>query len=160
MIDRLVIVGAGLIGGSFALALKEAGVVRSVAGLGRSPEAMARALELGIVDQVCATAQEAMRGADLVLIAAPVGQTGPILASLLPWLEPSTLITDAGSTKCDVVAAASAALGARVSQFVPGHPIAGSESNGPDAAIRASSRNDSTSRCSLARSGRIRLITT
>ncbi|UVW29870.1 prephenate dehydrogenase/arogenate dehydrogenase family protein [Massilia sp. H6] len=134
MIDRLVIVGAGLIGGSFALALKEAGAVRCVAGLGRSPAALARALELGIVDQVCSTAQEAMRGADLVLLAAPVGQTEPILASLLPYLEPATLITDAGSTKCDVVAAARRALGARVGQFVPGHPIAGSESNGPEAA--------------------------
>ena len=133
-IDRLVVVGVGLIGGSFALALKEAGAVRSVAGLGREPEAMARARALGIVDEVCATPQQAMRGADLVLLAAPVGQTGAILASLLPWLEPQTVITDAGSTKCDVVASARAALGERIGQFVPGHPIAGSESNGPDAA--------------------------
>ncbi|VXB25028.1 prephenate dehydrogenase/arogenate dehydrogenase family protein [Massilia sp. 9I] len=134
MIDRLVIVGVGLIGGSFALALKQAGVARTVAGLGREPRAMARALELGIVDEVCDTPEQAMRGADLVLLAAPVGQTGTILASLLPHLEPHTIITDAGSTKCDVVAAARAALGERVRQFVPGHPIAGSESNGPDAA--------------------------
>ncbi|MGI4716779.1 MAG: prephenate dehydrogenase [Janthinobacterium lividum] len=135
MIDRLVVVGAGLIGGSFALALKAAGAVRSVAGLGRDPEAMARALALGIVDEVCATPEQAMRGADLVLLAAPVAQTGPILAALLPYLEPHTVITDAGSTKCDVVAAARAMLGPRVGQFVPGHPIAGSESNGPDAAM-------------------------
>ncbi len=134
MIDRLVIVGVGLIGGSFALALKAAGAVRTVAGLGRSPEAMARALELGIVDEVCSSPQEAMRGADLVLLAAPVGQTGAILESLLPHLEAQTIITDAGSTKCDVVAAARHALRGRVGQFVPGHPIAGSESNGPDAA--------------------------
>lgn len=133
-IERLVVVGAGLIGGSFALALKAAGAVRTVAGLGRDPQAMARALELGIVDEVCNTPQEAMRGADLVLLAAPVGQTGAILASLLPHLEPQTVITDAGSTKCDVVASARSALGGRVMQFVPGHPIAGSESNGPDAA--------------------------
>ncbi|MGI4846504.1 MAG: prephenate dehydrogenase [Janthinobacterium lividum] len=134
MIDRLVVVGVGLIGGSFALALKQAGVVRSVAGLGREPAAMARALALGIVDEVCETPQQAMRGADLVLLAAPVGQTGAILASLLPHLEPHTILTDAGSTKCDVVASARAALGERIRQFVPGHPIAGSESNGPDAA--------------------------
>jgi prephenate dehydrogenase len=134
MIDRLVVVGVGLIGGSFALALKQAGVVRTVAGLGREPQAMARALELGIVDEVCASPAQAMRGADMVLLAAPVGQTGTILAALLPHLEPHTVITDAGSTKCDVVAAARAALGGRVRQFVPGHPIAGSESNGPDAA--------------------------
>ncbi|KFC63039.1 prephenate dehydrogenase/arogenate dehydrogenase family protein [Massilia sp. LC238] len=134
MIDRLVVVGVGLIGGSFALALKQAGVVRSVAGLGREPAAMARALELGIVDEVCETPQQAMCGADLVLLAAPVGQTGAILASLLPYLERHTVVTDAGSTKCDVVASARAALGERIRQFVPGHPIAGSESNGPDAA--------------------------
>jgi len=135
MIGRLVVVGAGLIGGSFALALKSAGQVGTVAGLGREPQAMARALALGIVDEVCATPEQAMRSADLVLLAAPVGQTGAILASLLPYLEPQTIITDAGSTKCDVVASARAALGERINQFVPGHPIAGSESNGPDAAM-------------------------
>jgi prephenate dehydrogenase len=96
---------------------------------------MARALELGIVDSVAESAQDAMAGADLVLLAAPVAQTGPILQSLLPWLEPGTIITDAGSTKCDVVAAARQVLGERVAQFVPGHPIAGRESNGPDAAL-------------------------
>lgn len=144
MIDRLVVVGAGLIGGSFALALKAAGAVRSVAGLGREPQAMARALELGIVDEVCATPEQAMRGADLVLLAAPVGQTGAILASLLPHLEPHTVVTDAGSTKCDVVAAARAALGGRIGQFVPGHPIAGSESNGPDAATAGLYRGKKT----------------
>ncbi|MCC2954545.1 prephenate dehydrogenase/arogenate dehydrogenase family protein [Massilia sp. IC2-477] len=134
MIERLVVIGVGLIGGSFALALKAAGAVRHVAGLGRDPQAMARALELGIVDEVCDMPEQAMRGADLVLLAAPVGQTGPILASLLPFLEPQTIITDAGSTKCDVVLAARGVLGERIGQFVPGHPIAGSESNGPDAA--------------------------
>jgi len=135
MIERLVVIGVGLIGGSFALALKQAGAVRHVAGLGRDPQAMARALALGIVDEVCTTVEEAMRGADMVLLAAPVGQTATILASLLPYLAPHTIITDAGSTKCDVVASAREALGERIHQFVPGHPIAGSESNGPDAAM-------------------------
>ncbi|MFC0250775.1 prephenate dehydrogenase [Massilia consociata] len=144
MIGRLVVVGAGLIGGSFALALKAAGAVKTVAGLGRSAEAMARARELGIVDEICDTPQQALRGADLVLLAAPVGQTGPILDSLLPYLEPQTVITDAGSTKCDVVAAARQALGPRVRQFVPGHPIAGSESNGPDAAMAGLYRGKKT----------------
>jgi prephenate dehydrogenase len=134
MLGKVVIIGAGLIGGSFALALKSAGAARTVVGMGRSPQVMARALELGIVDAVAASPREAMQGADLVLLAAPVAQTGPILASLLPWLEEGTVITDAGSTKGDVVAAARAALGERVRQFVPGHPIAGRESNGPDAA--------------------------
>lgn len=135
MFDKVVIVGVGLIGGSFALSLKAAGAVKHVVGMGRSAEVLARALELGIVDEITTSAQDAMRGADLVLVAAPVAQTGRILQSLLPWLEPQTVITDAGSTKSDVVAAAREVLGERIGQFVPGHPIAGRESNGPDAAI-------------------------
>jgi len=135
MLDKIVIVGVGLIGGSFALALKRAGQVREVVGVGRHPEALARALALGIIDRVCDDYADALTGADLVMLAAPVAQTGPILAALLPHLAPGTIVTDAGSTKCDVVAAARAALGERVHQFVPGHPIAGSEANGPDAAL-------------------------
>ena len=134
MLAKVVIVGVGLIGGSFALALKRAGAVAHVVGVGRAPEALARARELGIIDEVAASIADAMRGADLVLIAAPVGQTQAILAGLRPYLEPHTVVTDAGSTKSDVVAAARAALGDQVHQFVPGHPIAGSEANGPDAA--------------------------
>ncbi|MDY0976457.1 prephenate dehydrogenase/arogenate dehydrogenase family protein [Massilia sp. CFBP9012] len=135
MLAKVVIVGVGLIGGSFALALKNAGQVGEVVGIGRHPEALARALELGIVDRITEDYADALRGADLVLLAAPVAQTGAILSALLPHLEPQTVVTDAGSTKCDVVAAARAVLGGRVHQFVPGHPIAGSESNGPDAAL-------------------------
>ena len=134
MFNKVVIVGVGLIGGSFARALRAAGAVKTLVGVGRSAEAMARALELGIIDEV-ATIESAMSGADLVLIAAPVAQTGRILASMLPYLEPHTVITDAGSTKTDVAQAAREALGERVGQFVPGHPIAGRETNGPDAAI-------------------------
>ena len=134
MLDKVVIVGVGLIGGSFALGLKAAGAVRRVVGIGREPQAMARALELGIVDEVATSFEEA-RDADLVLLAAPVAQTGRILAALLPHLGARTVVTDAGSTKGDVVAAARDVLGERIHQFVPGHPIAGSESNGPDAAI-------------------------
>ena len=135
MLGKVVIVGVGLIGGSFALALRQAGAARHIVGMERSLEALNRALALGIVDSITTSAQEALEAADLVLLAAPVAQTGPILASLLPYLEPGTVITDAGSTKGDVVATARAILGARVGQFVPGHPIAGRESNGPDAAI-------------------------
>jgi prephenate dehydrogenase len=135
MFDKVVIVGVGLIGGSFALGLKAAGAVRSVVGLERSAQALARARELGIIDEACTDPKEALRGADLVLLAAPVAQTEAILGQLAPWLEPHTIVTDAGSTKSDVVASARAALGERVRQFVPGHPIAGRESNGPDAAL-------------------------
>ena len=134
MFGKIVIVGVGLIGGSFALGLKRAGAVESVVGLDRSPGALARARELGIIDAVAASPAEAMRGADLVLIAAPVAQTEAILRALLPHLEAGTIVTDAGSIKTDVVAAARRALAAKAGQFVPGHPIAGLESNGPDAA--------------------------
>jgi prephenate dehydrogenase len=134
MFSRVVVIGVGLIGGSFALALKQAGAVRQIVGLGRSEEAMARALALGIIDEIATNPADAVRGADLVLIAAPVAQTAPILAAILPHLEAHTIVTDAGSTKSDVVAAARAVLGNRIGQFVPGHPIAGSEANGPDAA--------------------------
>ncbi len=135
MLNKVVVIGVGLIGGSFALALKQAGAVGVVVGMGRSAASMQRALELGIIDSVTTSAEEAMRGASLVLIAAPVAQTQAILASLMPYLEAGTVVTDAGSTKSDVVAAARAALGIKIGQFVPGHPIAGRESNGPDAAI-------------------------
>jgi prephenate dehydrogenase len=135
VLNKVVIFGVGLIGGSFARALKHAGVVATVVGMGRSQASMARALELGIIDQIGGDMAEAMEGADLVLLAAPVAQTGAILAAIAPHLRPGTIVTDAGSTKSDVVAAARAALKDKVAQFVPGHPIAGRETNGPDAAI-------------------------
>jgi len=135
MLGKVVIVGTGLIGGSFALALKRAGAVREVVGMERAPDAAARALALGIADSIAASPQAAMNGADLVLLAAPVAQTARILETLLPYLEPGTVLTDAGSTKADVAATARAVLGERARQFVPGHPIAGRETNGPDAAL-------------------------
>jgi prephenate dehydrogenase len=135
MFGRIVIVGVGLIGGSFARGLKTAGAAGTIVGLERSAQALARAQELGIIDVACTDPREALKGADLVLLAAPVAQTGAILQQLAPHLEPHTIVTDAGSTKSDVVASARAVLGERIGQFVPGHPIAGRESNGPDAAI-------------------------
>jgi prephenate dehydrogenase len=132
---KIVICGVGLIGGSFALALKKAGVVQQVVGIGRSAAALERAGELGIIDVIGVSPAAALDDADLVLIAAPVAQTAAILESIRPHLQAGTVVTDAGSTKTDVVAAARAALGDKIAQFVPGHPIAGREQNGPDAAI-------------------------
>src|SRR4051812_18526788 len=132
---KIAIFGVGLIGGSFALALRKAGAVQQIVGVGRTPASMARAKELGIIDAISTSVADALQGADLVLIAAPVAQTQAILASIHPHLQPGTVVTDAGSTKTDVVAAARAALGEKIAQFVPGHPIAGRELNGPDAAI-------------------------
>ncbi|WP_345249196.1 prephenate dehydrogenase [Pigmentiphaga soli] len=129
----LAVAGVGLIGGSFAAALRRAGAVGRVLGVGRRPETLARARELGLIDEAVSAAEAAAR-ADLLLLSVPVGATGQMLEALAPHLRADAIVTDAGSTKQDVVAAARAALGARIGQFVPGHPIAGSERSGPDAA--------------------------
>ena len=132
---KIAIFGVGLIGGSFALALKKSGAVGEVLGVGRRRETLLRAAELGIIDSHTEDVAQAVAGADLVLIAAPVAQTSALLEAIAPHLQPDTVVTDAGSTKTDVVAAARAALGPKIHQFVPGHPIAGREQNGPDAAL-------------------------
>lgn len=134
-LDKVVIFGVGLIGGSFALALKQQAAAKQIVGLERNYNSLLRALELGIIDVAATDLETALVGADLVLIAAPVAQTEAILTAIYPYLEPHTVVTDAGSTKADVVAAARRALGHKIHQFVPAHPIAGRESNGPDAAI-------------------------
>ncbi|RKP52085.1 prephenate dehydrogenase [Trinickia fusca] len=141
--EKLVIFGVGLIGGSLARALRERGGVArggSIVGVGRSSASGERARQLGVVDEIAALEDDAslaraLAGADLVLLAAPVAQTGPLLRRIAPFLDAATLITDAGSTKSDVIAAAREALGARIGQFVPGHPIAGRESSGVEAAL-------------------------
>lgn len=135
MFKKIAIFGVGLIGGSFALALKKAGAAERIVGVGRSATSLARARELGIIDRISPSVEEAVRDTDLVLIAAPVAQTEAILSAIEPHLQPGTVVTDAGSTKTDVAAAARKALGKKIAQFVPGHPIAGRELNGPDAAI-------------------------
>jgi prephenate dehydrogenase len=134
---KIAIFGVGLIGGSFALALKKAGAVEQLVGVGRQLSTLQRAQELGIIDSIATSVADAAAGADLILIAAPVAQTGAILASIQPHLQAGTIVTDAGSTKSDVVLAARAALGDKIAQFVPGHPIAGREQNGPEAALAA-----------------------
>jgi len=134
LFERVAIIGVGLIGGSFALALKSAGACGSIVGVGRNPDNLARARALGVIDEQASDAAQAAQDADLVLLAAPVAQTPAILAALAPRLAGHTLLTDAGSTKRDAVAAARSALGARAAQFVPGHPIAGAEASGVGAA--------------------------
>ena len=135
MLKKIAIFGVGLIGGSFALSLKKAGCVAEVVGVGRTRASLARAQEIGIVDRIAVSVEDAVTGADLVLVAAPVAQTEAILAAIHPHLHAGAVVTDAGSTKTDVVAAARKTLREKVAQFVPGHPIAGREQNGPEAAI-------------------------
>jgi len=137
-IGKLVVVGVGLIGGSCALALKGAGAVREVVGVGRTRSNLDEARSRGIVDRAHAlgdawTAE--LAEADVVLVATPVGEIAPMLATIARHAGPSTIVTDAGSTKGDVVAAARAAFGASVARFVPGHPIAGTEHSGAAAAF-------------------------
>ena len=134
-LDKIVIAGVGLIGGSFALALKQAGAVREVVGIGRTQAALNNALQLGVIDAIAGDWASAMQGADLVLLAMPVGAMETAMQALLPHLEMHTVVTDAGSTKRDVVHAAERILGTRIAQFVPGHPIAGAEKSGAAAAL-------------------------
>ncbi|MFO1346685.1 MAG: prephenate dehydrogenase/arogenate dehydrogenase family protein [Rhodocyclaceae bacterium] len=131
---KVVVFGVGLIGGSFALALKAAGEVGEVVGFGRSLGTLKQALELGIIDRIGANPGQEVADADLVLIATPVGQMPEIMARIAPYLGPDTVVTDGGSTKSDVVAAARTAFGDKIGQFVPAHPIAGAENSGAAAA--------------------------
>ena len=134
MIEKLVIVGVGLIGGSFALALKQQGLVRRVVGIGRGRSNLERALALGLIDEIAVSTADACAGADFILVATPVGQMAAVFAQIVPHLSDHAVVTDGGSTKQDVAALARAAFGARVAQFVPAHPIAGAELTGADAA--------------------------
>jgi prephenate dehydrogenase len=131
---KLVVFGVGLIGGSFSLALQEAGQVEEVVGFGRSLASLTQALDLGIINRVGANPGQEIADADLVLIATPVAQMPEIMARIAPYLGVQTVVTDGGSTKDDVVKAAREHFGDKISQFVPGHPIAGAENSGPAAA--------------------------
>lgn len=131
---KLIVFGTGLIGGSFALALKEAGAVEEVVGFGRTPATLRVAQQLGVIDRAGINPTHEIEEADIVLVATPVAQMPEIFSRIAPYLGPHTIVTDGGSTKGDVVAAARAALGDRINQFVPAHPIAGAENSGPAAA--------------------------
>ena len=134
-IDKLVVVGVGLIGGSFALALKDAGAVRRVVGVGRSAANIYRAQELRIIDAPGGFDRDTFGDADLVMLAMPVGQMQPVMRAIAPLLGDRTAVTDAGSTKQDVVALAKRELKRTLARFVPGHPIAGTEKSGAGAAF-------------------------
>lgn len=131
--EKLAIFGVGLIGGSVALALKAAGQTGTIVGVGRNADALKQAIDMGVIDRA-ASAEDAVRDADMVLLATPVGQFESILQSIAPHLSSNAVITDAGSTKGDVVAAMQAALGAHLNRCVPAHPIAGAEKSGVAAA--------------------------
>jgi len=136
--ERIALIGFGLIGGSIARAAREQGLAGEIVTTARSAKTRARVQELGIVDRVVTLDGDwvaEVTGADLVLLAAPVAQYPGLLAAMAGRLGPRTIVTDAGSTKQDVIAAARAALGADFGRFVPGHPIAGTEHSGAGAAF-------------------------
>ena len=124
---RLALIGCGLMGGSFAHALRQAGLVAQVAGFSASEGTRQKALKLGVIDLACSSAAEAAQGADLVLVAVPVRATEATMRAIDPVLAADALVMDVGSTKGDVVAAARAALHQHLANFVPAHPIAGKE---------------------------------
>ena len=130
--QRLALIGCGLMGGSFALAARQAGLVQTIVGFSASEKTRQRARELRVIDQACTSVAEAVRGADLVLLAVPVGAMREGFAAMAPALSDQALLMDVGSTKCDVIAAAQAHLGDKLSCFVPAHPIAGKEVAGID----------------------------
>ena len=137
-IEKLVVVGVGLIGGSCALALKRANAVGTVVGIGRTAANLDDAIRLGIVDRARSLSDDwtgELHDADVVLVAAPVAQFPKLFAAIAPAVGAQTVVTDAGSTKQDVIAAARSAFGAALPRFVPGHPIAGTEHTGAAAAF-------------------------
>ena len=129
---QLGLVGCGLMGASFALALHDKGLVERVVGFSPSESTRDKALQRGVVHQAASSAVEAVQGADLVLIAVPVSHTAACLSEIAPHLQKNCLLMDVGSTKCDVVAAARAALGDKLPCFLPAHPIAGKAQAGVD----------------------------
>jgi prephenate dehydrogenase len=133
-IPRLAILGVGLIGGSLALALKAAGAVGEVVGIGRGLANLEKALELGVVDRITRDAAEGVRDADLVFLATPVLALPEAAAAIAPHLKRGAILTDGGSVKGSVARAIEPLLPPGV-HFVPGHPIAGTEKSGAEAAF-------------------------
>lgn len=129
-IGKLVVIGVGLIGASFALALKRARAVKHVVGVGRTRRNLAAARRLKVIDEAQFDPARAVQDADLILLAMPVGQMAGVMATIAPHLSPHAVVTDGGSTKQDVIAYARRFLGARFNRFVPAHPIAGTEKSG------------------------------
>ncbi|MDY6941900.1 MAG: prephenate dehydrogenase/arogenate dehydrogenase family protein [Pseudomonadota bacterium] len=135
MIQRLCIVGVGLIGGSLALALKRANWCREVVGAGRSEAHLRQAVEKGAIDRYCLDLEQAVTGADLVVLAVPMGAMRAVLERICPALADDAVITDVGSAKQAVVRDVQAVMGKHPASFVPGHPIAGTENSGVAAAF-------------------------
>ncbi|MCK4621919.1 MAG: prephenate dehydrogenase/arogenate dehydrogenase family protein [Desulfuromonadales bacterium] len=134
LIPRLAIIGVGLIGGSLSLALKDAGAVGEVIGCGRGKPNLEKALELGVIDRYSRDPLEAVKDADVVFLATPVRTLATVTKEMLPGLKPGAIVTDGGSVKGTVAKAIEPLLPQGI-HFVPGHPIAGTEKSGAEAAF-------------------------
>lgn len=130
MFEQLGLIGCGLMGGSFALAMKRAGLVKRVVGYSKSPSTTERARQMGVIDVEAPSALLAVSGADIVLLAVPVSTTEATFKAIRHLVTPTTLVMDVGSTKRDVVDAARRVLREQVGCFVPAHPITGKEVSG------------------------------
>ena len=135
MINNLCIIGVGLIGGSLALALKKAGYVKTVTGLGRNIENLSKAKKMGILDSYETDYAKAVSHADMVFVSVPLGAMTEVFKKILPHLQTHAIVTDGGSAKHTVIDSAIDVFGYRINQFVPGHPIAGTEKSGAEAAF-------------------------
>jgi len=135
LIERLCIIGVGLIGGSLARALKQVGEVGEVMGCGRGEVNLQAAVRLGVVDRYDTDPARAVAGADVVVVAVPLGAMEAVLRAIVPHLEPDTVVTDVGSAKSSVIADVERVYGRIPSHFVPGHPIAGTEQSGVEASF-------------------------
>jgi len=135
VINKLVIFGVGLIGGSLGLALRQANYCQQIVGCGRNAEQLQKAVDLGAIDSFSLDAQAIVRDADIVLLAVPMGAMSAILEQIKDLLPPTCILTDAGSTKGSIVDQVTAIMGAEYQQFVPGHPVAGREKSGVEAAV-------------------------
>jgi len=155
--QKLAVIGCGLMGGSFALGLKHAGLVKSIAGFSASEKTRQRAQQLQVIDMACDSVAQAVQDADLVLLAVPVSATRQSLEAIVPALSPNALLMDVGSTKCDVVAAARQTLGERLSCFVPAHPIAGKEVAGIEHAESGLYKNRRTVLTPLSETGALQI---
>jgi prephenate dehydrogenase len=141
MIERLCIIGVGLIGGSLARALRKAGYCKAVVGAGRNPENLRHAIELGVIDSYETDLARAVAGADMVLVAVPLGAMQPVFRAIRGHLADGAVLTDAGSAKVSVIEAVRNAFGEVPANFVPGHPIAGIEQSGVAASLPDLYRN-------------------
>ena len=141
MINQLTVIGVGLIGGSLARALREAGQVREIVGYGRGLANLQQAVELGVIDRLETSPERAVVGADMVVLALPVGSMTDVLQQIASHLGERSVVTDVGSVKGSIVSAARTALAARFTRFVPAHPIAGTEKSGVGASFSGLFRN-------------------